>query len=123
MDLLKRFGYYFVGLSLGMIAVFFFWKKKNVRFDYLPNARTLKNIRIKKRLYSDEAKTVMKTKQIDSLMIATILNIGEVDFSKSKTNTTPCREYFVSSEILQKQISLVIKNCDSTATISKVIVN
>lgn len=123
MQLLKRFGYYLVGLSLGIVAVYFFWQQKNVTFDYLPNARTLKNMRVKKREFSDDAKITMQKNEIDSLMIATILSSGEVDFGKSKPRQKPCREYWVDSENLQKEISLIIKNCDSTTTIEKVIVN
>lgn len=122
MHLLKRIGYYLVGVSLGSVAVLFFWKQKNVSFDYLPNARTLKNIRIKERLYSEEAIKEMSLKQVDSLTITQILESGEVDFSKSKTDLKPCREYWVDSDNLEKKISLLIKNCDSTAIISKVFV-
>ncbi len=123
MQLLKRVGYYLVGLSIGSIAVFFFWKQKNVSFDYLPNARTLKNIRVKERLFSENAKQVMISKQIDSAMISQILQFGEVDFSKSKPRQLPCREYWVDSEGMEKQISLIIKNCDSIATIEQILVD
>ncbi len=122
MQLLKRIGYYLVGVSLGSIAVLFFWKQKNVSFDYLPNARTLKNIRVKERLFSEQATLKMLEKQIDTAMITRILKYGEVDFSKSKTNLKPCREYWIDAKNLQKEISLVVKNCDSTATITKILV-
>ena len=57
--LVKRIFYYLVGLSLGSIAVYFFWQKKNATFDYGMDSRTLKTIRIKKRLFSDNANYVM----------------------------------------------------------------
>jgi hypothetical protein len=123
MELLKRFGYYFVGLSLGIVAVYFFWQKKNVTFDYLPNARTLKNMRVKKRLFSADAKIIMQQNDIDSLMIAQILQTGNVDFGKSKPRQKPCREYWIDSENLEKKVALVIVNCDSTTTIKKVVLN
>ena len=47
MNLLKRFGYYFIGLALGSIVVLFIWKGKDVSFEYGMDARTLKTIRIK----------------------------------------------------------------------------
>ena len=123
MQLLKRIGYFLVGLAFGSVALFFFWKQKNVEFDYLPNARTLKNIRVKPRLFSKEATLTMQQNEIDSIIIANILIYGEVDFGKSKPRQKPCREYWVDSENLETQISLVVKNCDSTATIQKVFVN
>ncbi len=122
MQLLKRIGYYLIGLSLGAIAVSFFWKQKGAEFDYLPNARTLKNIRVKPRLFSDEAKNAMKTLAIDSTMIATILKTGEVDFSKSKPRKKPCREYWIDAENMQKEFSVIVKNCDSLVTIEKVFI-
>lgn len=123
MQLLKRVGYYLVGVSLGSVAVLFFWKQKNVSFDYLPNARTLKNIRVKERLFSEEALLEMSTKEIDTAMITGILKYGEVDFGKSTTNTKPCREYWIDAQNLEKEISLVVKNCDSSATITKILVH
>lgn len=119
MQLLKRFGYFLIGLSLGSIAVMFFWKKKKVTFDYGMDARTLKTIRIRKRLFSDEAINSMKIYDIDSTKINTILNTGDVDFSKSKPRQKPCAEYLVTGET----INLYISRCDSTATINKIVKN
>lgn len=123
MQLLKRFGYYLIGLAFGSVALFFFWKQKNVEFDYLPNARTLKNIRVKPRFFSDQAKLTMQENEIDTVLISNILFYGEVDFGKSKPRQKPCREYWIDSENLEKQISLIVQNCDSTATIQKILVN
>ena len=49
---LKRIGYYLVGVSFGSIIVFFIWKNKKVSFDYGPDARTLKTIRIRTQIYT-----------------------------------------------------------------------
>jgi len=122
MQLLKRIGYYLVGLSLGVIAVSFFWKQKGAEFDYLPNARTLKNIRVKPRLFSYEAKNTMKTLEIDSTMIALILKTGNVDFSRSNPRKKPCREYWIDAENMKKEFSIIVKNCDSIVTIEKVFI-
>jgi hypothetical protein len=120
--LLKRIGYYLVGLSLGSIAVYFFWQKKEATFDYGMDARTLKTIRIKERLFSDDAKKVMLNSKIDTLAISTILHIGDVDFGKSKPRQKPCAEYYVTGNKEYKNISLYITRCDSTSTINKIIV-
>jgi len=117
MQLLKRFGYYFIGLALGSIGVIFFWQKKKVTFDYGMDARTLKTIRIRKRLFSEKAKESMLLYKIDSAQISTILNAGDVDFSKSKARQKPCAEYYITSEFAD----LYVIRCDSTATIDKVI--
>ncbi|TXD49180.1 DUF4258 domain-containing protein [Polaribacter sp. IC073] len=120
--LVKRIFYYLVGLSLGSIAVYFFWQKKNATFDYGMDSRTLKTIRIKKRLFSEDAKTAMRKFEIDTLKISTILTTGDVDFGKGSPRERPCAKYYVTGTKELKNVSLLIKRCDSTATIEKIIV-
>ncbi len=121
--LIKRIGYYLVGLSIGSVAVYFFWQKKDATFDYGMDARTLKTIRIRKRLFSEEAKNTMKKYNIDTLKISTILYNGDVDFGKGKPRQKPCAEYYVIGKRELENVSLYVKRCDSTATIEKVIVD
>ncbi len=123
MEWLKRFGYYFIGFALGSIAVAFFWKQKDASFDYGMDARTLKTIRIKKRIFSEDAKNMMQQYQIDSAKIATILTNGDVDFSKSKARQKPCAEYYITGKDSLKSVHLLVKRCDSTATINKILVD
>lgn len=118
MQLLKRFGIYLFGVALGIPIVIFFWKKKNVSFDYGMDARTLKTIRIRKRIFSEEAKNSMKTYNIDTAQISTLLKTGDVNFGKSKPRQKPCAEYLVTSE----KLDVYVIRCDSTATIDKVMV-
>ncbi len=66
MHLLKRFGYYLIGIALGSLVVLFIWKGKDVSFDYGMDARTLKTIRIKKRLFSDSAQQTLATSKFNS---------------------------------------------------------
>ncbi|WP_435415315.1 DUF4258 domain-containing protein [Polaribacter aestuariivivens] len=120
--LTKRIFYYLIGLSLGSIGVYFFWQKKNASFDYGMDARTLKTIRTKKRLFSEEAKFSMQKNNIDTLKISTILNSGDVDFGKGKPRQKPCAEYYITGKDSLNNIHLYIKRCDSTATIQKIIV-
>ena len=121
--LVKRIFYYLVGLSLGSIGVYFFWQKKNASFDYGMDARTLKTIRIRERLFSDAAKTTMQKFEIDTLKISTILKNGDVDFGKGNPRQKPCAEYFVTGKNDLKSVSLLVKRCDSTATIEKIFKN
>jgi len=119
MQLLKRFGYYFIGLALGSIGVIFFWKKKKVSFDYGMDARTLKTIRIRKRLFSNEALKMMDLHKIDTAQISNALKYGDVNFGKSKPRLKPCAEYYVTYETFD----LYVTRCDSTATVNKITVN
>jgi hypothetical protein len=120
--LIKRIFYYLIGVSLGSIAVYFFWQKKNATFDYGMDSRTLKSIRIKKRLFSDNAKTAMQRFEIDTLKITTILNTGDVDFGKGNPRQRPCAEYYITGNKELKKVSLLVKRCDSAATIEKIII-
>ncbi|SEE53910.1 hypothetical protein SAMN04487765_3011 [Tenacibaculum sp. MAR_2010_89] len=123
MQLLKRFGYYLIGLALGSVAVLFFWKNKNVSFDYGMDARTLKSIRIKKRLFSNDVKQILATKKIDTSYISQILKNGDVDFGKSKARQKPCAEYYITGKDSLKNMSLYVTRCDSTSTIDKIFIN
>ena len=87
------------------------------------DARTLKTIRIRERVFSDDAKFSMEKNNIDSLKISRILNDGNVDFGKGKPRQKPCAEYYITGEDDLENVHLYIERCDSIATILKVIVN
>jgi hypothetical protein len=119
---LKRASYYIIGLALGSIIVFFIWKNKKVSFDYGMDARTLKTIRIRTKVYSEEAKTVLAKNNLDTLTVNAILKKGDVHFGKSKPRIKPCPEYYISGKDSLKNIHLYIQRCDSIATIQKVMI-
>lgn len=121
MKLLKRFGYYLIGLALGCVVVLFIWKGKNVSFDYGMDARTLKTIRTKKLIYSDKAIASLVKFNIDSTAINYVLKNGDVNFGKSNQWNKPCAEYFVYGDYNEKTIDLWIIRCDSYATIDSII--
>lgn len=82
MKLIQRIGYYLGGFSIGLILLAFFLRGKNTSCDYGPNARTIKNISIKKRLLSDETKAIMNTHDIDTTTITNLILTGDVTFKK-----------------------------------------
>ena len=120
MMIFKRFIYYFIGLLLGSIIVFFIWKGKNVSFDYGMDARTLKSIRTKKLVYSNSVTQSISNSKIDSTVINNVLLNGDVDFGKSNQRKKPCPEYSISGEFNKKRIELWIIRCDSIATIENI---
>jgi len=122
MDLLKRTGYYLIGFSLGAIAVSFFWKQKKVTFDYGMDARTLKTIRIRHKIYSQEAQAVLANNNLDTIAINYILEKGDVNFSKSRQREKPCAKYMIEGKYKNRDIDLWIVRCDSTSTIEKVFI-
>lgn len=120
MKFIHRLGYYLGGFSIGLIILAFFLSGKRTSCDYSPNARVLKNIRIKERAYSEEALEQLRTYQVDTAEISTILQKGDVDFSRSNTKTDSCKTYWVSGRSKIHNLELLFENCDSIATLQKV---
>jgi len=120
MSLLKRFGYYLVGFSIGLIILTFFLKKKNAEFCYGIDCRILKNIRSKTIVFSDMAEESIYAATLDSVTVNAILRDADVNISKSNTKLDSCKVYFVEGNFKDKPIYLTIENCSKTATIQKV---
>ena len=118
MKLAHRLGFYFFGFIIGLFLLFFFLGGKKTSCDYSPTARVLKNIRLKKRVFSESVLTTMRTYSIDTANISSILANGNVNFGKSNTNLDSCNTYFIEGQAKDKTISLVIANCDSIAKIN-----
>ncbi|WP_300436132.1 hypothetical protein [Christiangramia sp.] len=117
MKLVHRLAYYGLGLFFGIVILIFFLGGKKTSCDYSPNARVLKNIRIKERQFSEHSMNFFKFKNIDTSVVSQILENGDVDFNKSNTDTEPCNIYFISGGEESTILELEIENCDSIATI------
>lgn len=121
MDFKKRLIYYGFGFIAGAIIVFFIWSKKDASFDYLPQARVLKDIKTKKLEVSATANLNLIEYKIDSIALIKIFDKADIDFSKSDTKTAPCKTYWVNTFSNGQKLSLIIENCDSIATIQRVV--
>ena len=117
---MHRLAYYGLGLFFGIVILIFFLGGKKTSCDYSPNARTLKNIRIKERKFSSEAFAFFEQNNIDTSNVSKILENGDVDFNESDTDAEPCNIYIISGEADSRNLLLQIQNCDDTATIQKV---
>ncbi|SEC34803.1 hypothetical protein SAMN05192540_2949 [Maribacter dokdonensis] len=124
MDFLKRLGYFLVGMSIGIVVLTFFLKKKSeetgVYFCYLPNCRTLKDIRSKSMYYSEEAQQKLQELQLDSTAVTYILTEGDVDFGNSDTKSVSCKTYVIESDYKEQDYIFTVKNCREKATIENV---
>ena len=120
MNFLQRLGFFSIGLIMGIGILMFFLGGKKASCDYSPNARTLKNIRIKERVISDEALVFFQSNNIDTSFISTVLDGGNVDFSKSDTERKPCKIYFITEEYKEKEFELQIENCENKAVIQSI---
>lgn len=113
MAFLRRLGWYLVGLSIGLIFLVFFLKKKSgeegIDFCYLPNCRVLKDMRSKKLTFGN----ALPEQYRDTLLIQRFLTSGDVDFGKSDTKSEPCKTYIVGLE----GDMLRIQNCSDNIII------
>lgn len=122
MKLIHRFAYYSLGLVVGIIFLLFFLSGKKTSCAYGLDARVKKNIRIKERQISPAAQLQFSNLQIDTSSISILLKTGDVDFNKSNTKLDSCKLYFISGMYNENKIAMEFENCDSTATVQKVIV-
>lgn len=119
MKLIQRVGFYLGGFAIGLVLLFFFLsgKKTSCDYDYSANSRTLKNIRIKNRVYTENALMVLSQHKIDSATIEQILNEGDVLFSESNIKMDSCKQYVIEGFVSEKTVKIKVENCTETATI------
>lgn len=117
MKLVQRIAYYGVGFIIGLIILFFFLGGKKTSCDYGFDARTLKNIRIKKIVFSTESEPMRDRFQLDTVAIRTILKKGDVDFSETDRKLDSCKIYLIDGKVDTQEYTLRIKNCEKVATV------
>ncbi|TXK79419.1 DUF4258 domain-containing protein [Mesonia sp. K4-1] len=120
MKLAARLAYYSVGFFIGIMILMFFLSGKKTSCDYGPDARVLKNIRIKNKTYEPSVLLFLKENQLDTSVVRNILNSGDVDFSNSNTKLDSCKIYAVEGEVNNKNLTLRIENCENQATIQQI---
>ncbi|MEN3324106.1 hypothetical protein VP395_10230 [Mariniflexile soesokkakense] len=118
MKLIQRIGYYLGGFSLGLVILAFFLNGKKTSCSYGPDARVLKNIRLKKIEYSNGIQSKLHDNNLDSVAVNYVLKKGNINFSESNAREKPCGMYMVEGDYNEKDIILTIQNCDSIATIT-----
>ena len=124
MAFLKRLGFYLFGLAIGIMFLTMFLKKKSaetgVYFCYLPNCRTLKDIRSKPFYYSEEVKKQMNLKAIDTNAINNFFIDGDIDFGRSDTQSKPCKTYLIEGMLLDKEALITLRNCREKAILESI---
>jgi hypothetical protein len=125
MKLAKRFFFYFGGFAIGIVLLYFFVGGSGASCDYAygPNARTLKNIRIKERVYSEETLINLSNYELDTSAISILLQNGDVLFSESKIRLDSCSVYVIEGVISKKNLKISVQNCEKTATIRSAEIN
>jgi len=117
MAFMKRLGWYLVGLSIGLIFLAIFLKKKSeetgTSFCYFPNCRVLKELRSK----PYDLATYQGT-QLDSVIIQAYLTKGKVRFKESDARAKPCPIYVIDHEFANRSGRLHLRNCADTVRIT-----
>ena len=112
MAFLKRFGWYLIGFSIGLVFLTIFLKKKSedtgVEFCYLPNCRVLKALREQPLEVTD-----LLQKKVDTAAVAYLLREGDVDFQSSEPRGKPCGTFNISGCYNEQQLQLTLQRCDS----------
>ena len=121
MNIAKRFAFYGFGFVIGLILLFFFLGGKKTGCDYGPEARTLKNIRIKERAFSPEVLQSLKNKNLDTAAISLLLKQGDVLFSESNTKLDSCKIYTVKGVIKEQSLKMTVQNCSKKATVTSLL--
>ncbi|MEM9361556.1 MAG: DUF4258 domain-containing protein [Bacteroidota bacterium] len=121
MGFLQRLGWYLVGLSIGIVFLVFFFKKKsdetNTQFCYFPNCRVLKDMRSKPLIFGDNLEKRFR----DTLLVQSFLHDGDIDFRKSDTKSEPCKTYVVENKRNQENIQLLFKNCSNQVIVESMV--
>jgi hypothetical protein len=119
----ERLPFFLGGLTIGIIIVVFIFGKKNTSFDYGPNARVLKNLRIKERVFEKEALTTLANHKLDTAIVSKILNNGNVDLGNKIKLDSCLYQYNIKGTDDLKNITITVKNCETTIYIHQVKVN
>ena len=122
MRIRQRFVFYGIGFIIGLILLYFFvgGSGASCEYNYGPNARVLKDIRKKERVFSEITSQQLTDKQIDTSSISTLLRKGNVLFSESNTNLDSCKIYVIEGTSKKRELKITVKNCDSIATVQKI---
>jgi hypothetical protein len=121
MKFAHRLGYYLGGFVIGLMLLFFFLGGKKTSCDYGPEARTLKNIRIKPRHFSERAIQAFSNHKIDTASISIFLKKGDVLFSESNTSLDSCKQYVIRGVVTDKKYKIRIENCETKTTVLDIV--
>mgnify|MGYP000871387288 FL=1 len=117
----QRLPYFLGGLTIGIIIVIFVFGKKNTTFDYGPNARVLKNLRVKERIFSKNSLNILNiSTKIDTADISQILKNGNVDLMNKIKLDSCLYQYNIQGKKEVKNITLTVINCESTTIIERI---
>jgi hypothetical protein len=122
MKFYQRFAYYLIGFIIGLLFVSMIFSGKDIRCNYMPNARVLNDLRNKPFNYSIEASRKLSEDWIDTIDIKNTLTYGDVDFDKSNISYQKGKLYIIEGQTTKKDtITLRIINYPNKAVLEDII--
>ena len=122
MKLAHRLLYFSGGFILGILLLFFILSGKKTSCAYGPEARTLKNIRLKERVFTEETLQALRDNQLDTSAISFLLRKGDVVFSESNIKMDSCNQYVITGKVSEKNLKIKVLNCTKIATVYEAMV-
>jgi len=119
MKIAQRFVFYGIGFIIGLVLLMFFLGGKKTSCDYGPDARVLKNIKMKERLFTLESLQALYAHSMDTNVVTTLLNQGSVVFSESDTDLDSCKIYVIDGKVQNRYLKIEVENCDELVTIKR----
>src|SRR5690606_21677329 len=99
MKLAYRLVYFSGGFIIGIALLFFILSGKKTSCAYGMDARTLKNIKLKQRAFSEETLNILRENQLDTSAVSNLLEDGDVLFSESNTKLDSCKLYVIEGVV------------------------
>ena len=97
MKLAYRLAYFSGGFLIGIALLFFILSGKKTSCAYGPESRTLKNIRLKDRAFSESTLQILRENKMDTSAVSTLLEDGD--------------------EFSEKNLKITVENCEKLATV------
>lgn len=111
MPFFRKLLYYFGGVGLGLLMVYFLFGNRDIQCSYFPNDRVLSDLRKKNwQLEASLAAAVARGDQ-DTSGFDAALRRGKIDFSRSEPRAEPCGLYWLELKAERRQFQ--VENCDS----------
>ena len=112
----RRFAYYGFGLLLGIVSVRFITRQKGADFSYGPEARVLKNLKLKTMILNPEMDCYFEKSNFSEKAFKELWEKSDLDvsFSESEAQREPFKRYQLYGEYRDKTYAFYVENQDST---------
>jgi len=117
MSLARRFLYYFIGIGLGVVFVYFVVLRGRHWPAWLPRDVIIEEILRNPIYIKAHDACAPEAFGLDSAQLAMVIKNASVDFKASKVHEKPCRIYLLKTNYGSKELNIEVAVCDSFANI------